>query len=107
MNKLPLSLSRVLLKGLTQMKPHDLDLLARRDGSMIDYIADQVHLSIPSARRLVSRRDKDQLRALSAQDFDDLLDDLLQQCPDQATVLFSHKKWYIRQMVQLQRVLTA
>lgn len=104
--KLPPSLRDTLIDALSSLDPGELDRIAKRDGSMLDYIQKTLHVPLSLAKNFISGKDRQIVGRMTSEDFDAVLDDLLARCPTQATVLWAHKAWYLGQMRRFQAVVT-
>lgn len=105
--KLPTSLRNTLVDALSALDPGELDRIAGRNGSMLDYIQRQLHVPLTFARSFISAKDRRIVERMTPDDFDTVLDDLLAGCPTQAAVLWAHKDWYLRQMQRFQAVMAS
>lgn len=103
---IPPRIADAVLNGVQSMSAASLERLAKSQGSLLEYLEREWGWPVAMARRLISAVDMAALRALTPRDFDDFLDVILADCPEQGMVFFDYKAWYLREMAHVQKVLT-
>lgn len=99
---IPGSVQRMVVDGIKNIPAKDLQHLADRKLSLVQYMERRLPVPLSLARRFIGSSDQTAIRKMHTDDFEDLLDVVLRVSPTHGNILWQHRRWYRQQMQALQ-----